>query len=71
MTSDGSYCLQVLASALWYGTNDHVTINEASKKAKEVTLIAKWFEGYIRYNEIKREKVKAMPLSSDSLHLHA
>ena len=67
--SDGSYCL--LTNALWYITNDHLTINEASKQVKEVTPIPKLFEGCLGYNEIKRKKVMAMPLSSDLLHSHA
>ena len=71
VASNGSYCLQVLTNALWYITNDHLTINEASRQAKEVTRIPKLFEGYVGYNDIKRKKVKAMPLSSDLLHLHA
>ena len=65
VASDGSYCLQVLTNALWYITNDHLTIHEASKQAKEVTSIPKLFGGYVGYNKIKRKKVKAMPLSSD------
>ena len=69
--SDGSYCLQVLTNALWYITNDHLTINEVSKQAKEVTPIPKLFEGYVGYNEIKRKKLNDMPLSSDLLHSHA
>ena len=71
MASDCSYCLQALTNALWYITNDRLSINEASKQAKEVTPIPKLFEGDVGYNKIKRKKVKAMPLSSDLLHLHA
>ena len=29
---DASYSLQVLTNALWYITNDHLTINEASQR---------------------------------------
>ena len=71
VASNGSYCLQVLTNALWYITNDHSTINEASKQAKEVTVIPKLFKGYVGYNEIKSKKVKAMPLSSYLLHSQA
>ena len=41
-----------------YITNDHLTISETSKLAKEVTPIPKLFEGYVGHNEIKRKKVK-------------
>ena len=33
-SGDGSYCLQVLTNALWYITNDHLTMNEACQHAK-------------------------------------
>ena len=65
---DGSYCLQMLTNAIWCITNDHLTINEASKQAKEVAPIPKLFEDYVGYNNIKRQKVKAMLLSSELLH---
>ena len=71
VSSDGSYCLQVLTNAPWYIKNDHLTIIEASKQAKEVTPIPKLFEGYVGYNEIKKNKVKAMSLSTDLLQLHS
>lgn len=35
-----------------------------------MTPIPKWFEGYVGYNEIKKKKIKAVPLSSDVLHSH-
>ena len=60
----------VLSTSVWYITNDHLTINETSKQAKEVTPIPKLFEGYIKYNKIKRKKVQTRPLSSDLLHSH-
>lgn len=63
VASDGSYCLQGLTNALWYITNDHLTINEACKQAKEVTRIPKQFEVYVGYNKIKEKKVKTMQLS--------
>ena len=70
--SSGSYFVQVLTNALWYITNDHLTIHETTKQAKELTPILKLFEGYIGYYEIKRKKkVKVMPLSSDLLRSHA
>ena len=31
VSSEDSYCVQVLTNALWYITNDHMTINEARK----------------------------------------
>ena len=65
---DGSYCLQVLTNAIWCITSDHLTINEASKQAKEVTPIPRLFEDYVGYSNIKRQKVKAMLLSSELLH---
>ena len=65
---EGSCCMQVLTNALWYIINDHLTINEASKQAREGNPIPKLFEGYVGYNEIKRKKVKAMSLSADLLY---
>ena len=65
---DGSYCLHVLTNAIWCITSDHLTMNEASKLAKEVTPIPKLFEDYVGYSNIKRQKVKAMLLSSELLH---
>ena len=65
---DGSYCLQVLTNAIWCITSDHLTINEASKQAKEVTPIPRLFEDYVGYSNIKRQKVKAMLSSSELLH---
>ena len=35
-----------------------------------MTPIPKEFEGYVGHNEIKRKKVKVLPLSSDLLHSH-
>ena len=71
VASDYSYWLQVVTDALWYITNDHLTINEARRQKKEFTPIPKLFEGCVGYNEIKPKKVKAMSLSSDFLHAHA
>ena len=65
---DGSYCLQVLTNAIWCITSDHLTINEASKQAKEVTPIPRLFEDYVGYSNIKWQKVKAMLLPSELLH---
>ena len=56
--------------ALWYIRNDYLTINEVSKQAKEMTTIPRLFKGYVGYNEIKRDKVKAIPLLSDLIHSH-
>ena len=71
VTFDGSYYLQWLTNALWYIANNHLTITEASKQAKEVIPVPNMSKGSAGYNEIKIKKVKAMSLFSDLLHLHA
>ena len=71
VASDYFYWLQVVTDALWYITNNHLTINEARRQKKEFTPIPKLLEGCVGYNEIKPKKVKTMPLSSDLLHAHA
>ena len=68
VTFDGSYYLQWLTNALWYIANNHLTITEASKQAKEVIPVPNLSKGSAGYNDIT---VKAMSLFSDLLHLHA
>ena len=69
--SEGAYCLQVLTNALWYITNDHLTINEARKHSSGLLTIPQMFEIYVGYNDIKRKKMKSLPLSADLLNSHA
>jgi len=74
--TDVSYCflvlfIKVLCNALWYTTNDHATINDAAKYRKDVLSIPSAFVDYDGYNEVKRKKMKAVPLRSSELDSHS
>lgn len=62
---------QVLCNALWYITNQHSTINEASLRKKTVLPIPKIFSDYDGYNEVKRKRLKSCQLSASDLDRHA
>ena len=63
--------LQVLCNALWYTTNHHSVINDASKHKKEVLSFPMAFDDYDGYNNIKRKKLKSMPLTATELESHS
>ena len=63
--------MQVLTNALWYITNDHMTINGAARHSKDVDPVPKIFDPYTGYNEVKRKKLKTIPLAADTLNSHA
>ncbi|KAL5010544.1 hypothetical protein ScPMuIL_012849 [Solemya velum] len=69
--TDGGYFAQVLCNALWYITNQHSTINEASLRKKTVLPIPKIFSDYDGYNEVKRKRLKSCQLSASDLDRHA
>ena len=69
--SEGTYCVQVITNALWYITNDHLTVHEARKHSSGLRPIPEMFEKYVGYNDIKRKKMKALPLSADVLNSHS
>ena len=54
--SEGTYCVQVIANALWYITNDHLTVHEARKHSSGLLPIPEMFEKYVGYNDIRRQK---------------
>jgi hypothetical protein len=67
-----SLCLfQVLTNALWYLTNQHDVINAAALRKKNVMGVPPAFDKYVGYNDIKRKKVKELPLSAMQLHSHS
>ena len=61
---------QVLCNAIWYVTNDHCVINSAALHKKDVKPIPLVFEDYTGYNEIRRKKLKSLPLTQTSLVSH-
>ncbi|VDH89562.1 Hypothetical predicted protein [Mytilus galloprovincialis] len=62
---------KVLCNALWYITNHHSTINDASMRKQAVLPIPKIYNDYDGYNDIKRKRVKSCPLSASLLDSHA
>lgn len=61
----------MLCNALWYITNQHMTINDAACDREAVTPIPAVFDGYQGFNEVKRKKLKQMPLDAGCLKSHA
>ena len=64
------YCVAVITNALWYVTNDHHTINNARKHHSSIIPIPKVFENFDGYNDVKRRKMKSLPLDRTTLHSH-
>lgn len=65
------YLFQVLCNALWYVTNHHQTINDASLRKQTLLPVPNIFNDYDGYNEVKRKKLKSCPLSASLLDSHA
>lgn len=63
--------MQVLCNALWYTTNDHSTINDAAKHKGAVLSFPQSFHEFDGYNDVKRKKLKSLPLKSTELNSHA
>ena len=60
-----------MCNALWYITNQHSTINEASMRKKDVLPVPQIFSDYDGFNEVKRKRLKSSPLSATLLDSHA
>ncbi|XP_061191740.1 uncharacterized protein LOC133199978 [Saccostrea echinata] len=69
--SEGSYFIQVLCNALWYLTNQHSVIDEASRHKKNVQPVPVVFSKYEGFNDLKRKKLKSQPLKLSDLKMHA
>ena len=65
------YVLQIITKALWYVTNQHLVINTKAERVSGVDPIPQVFESFQGYNEIKRKKVKSLPMRQSDLNQHA
>lgn len=63
--------LIVLCNALWYLTNQHSVIDEASRHKKNIQPVPDVFSKYEGFNDLKRKKLKSQPLKSTDLKTHA
>ncbi|KAJ8375335.1 hypothetical protein SKAU_G00059150 [Synaphobranchus kaupii] len=68
--NQGAYLLTILTNCIWYITNQHMVIYDASVHERDVTPVPScWnFEGY---NEMKRKKLKEQPMSASVLESHS
>ena len=64
------FFVQVLCNALWYTTNHHTTINDASKHKSNVKAFPTAFEEFEAFDNIKRKKLKSVPMKSSQLDGH-
>lgn len=62
---------QVICNALWYTTNHQTTINDAAKHKSEVKSFPSVYEEFEGYNDLKRKKLKAMPMAVSELESHS
>ena len=67
-SKEADYCVAVITNALWYVTNDYHTINNARKHHSSIIPIPKVFENFDGYNDVKRKKMKSLPLDRTTLH---
>ncbi|XP_054483050.1 uncharacterized protein LOC129115850 [Anoplopoma fimbria] len=69
-TTQGSLLLTTLTNCLWYITNQHTVIRDASLQERDVIPVPScWsFEGY---NEVKRKKIKEQPMCATFLDSHS
>ncbi len=65
-----SVFFQVLSNTLWYLTNQHAVIKEASFHDSKVRPVPDIFHNYQGFNEMRRKKLKEMPLSARNLKSH-
>lgn len=65
------FVFQVLCNVLWYITNQHTVIQDASLREKNVLPIPYCYDEYSGYNDVKRKKIKEAPLSSATLRSHS
>lgn len=61
----------MLCNALWYLTNQHSVIDEASRHKKNIQPVPDVFSKYEGFNDLKRKKLKSQPLKSTDLKTHA
>lgn len=61
----------MLCNALWYITNQHLTINDAAHDRQDLTPIPDAFDMYQGFNEVTRKKMKQMTLDAGCLKSHA
>lgn len=61
----------MLCIALWYLTNQHSVIDEASRHKKNIQPVPVVFSKYEGFNDLKRKKLKSQPLKSTDLKTHA
>lgn len=62
---------QVICNALWYTTNHQTTINDAAKHKAEVKSFPQAYDEFEGYNDVKRKKLKAMPMKATELESHS
>lgn len=62
---------QVICYALWYTTNHQTTINDAAKHKAEVKSFPQAYDEFEGYNDVKRKKLKAMPMKATELESHS
>ncbi|KAK0155231.1 hypothetical protein N1851_002422 [Merluccius polli] len=69
-TTQGSLLLTTLTNCLWYITNQHTVIRDASLQERDVIPVPScWsFEGY---NKVKRKKMKEQPMCAAFLDSHS
>ena len=61
---------QIYTNILWYVTNQHAVIKDASCHDKKVEAIPEMWSPFQGYNEIKRKKQKEQRLSATHLKAH-
>lgn len=61
----------MLCIVLWYFTNQHSVIDEASRHKKNIQPVPVVFSKYEGFNDLKRKKLKSQPLKSIDLKTHA
>ncbi|XP_033647591.1 uncharacterized protein LOC117307057 [Asterias rubens] len=69
--TDGTYIIQVICNALWYITNQHSVINNASVRKKDVKPIPPTFdEAYSNCNDFRKKTRQNSQLSQSTLRSH-
>ena len=64
------FIFQVLNNSLWYVTNQHPVIRDASAHDGSVQCIPDIWDNFQGFNETKRKRMKEQPLSYDILTSH-
>lgn len=63
--------LQVLINCLWYLTNQRLVTADASSKRADVIPVPEAWDSYQGYNQMKRKRLKEMPIQSSALKSQA